>query len=64
MLASWPAARSAFAFFQLLPGAANTAFTRRVLFGILDPADELIASQGCDVAPRIEHGVVGDECGA
>lgn len=43
VLAPRPAARSALAFFQLLPRTPNAALTGGLLLGILDPADELIA---------------------
>jgi hypothetical protein len=41
MPAPWPAAGPTLAFLQLLLGPANAAFSGRLLFGILDPADEI-----------------------
>ena len=61
MLAPWPAARPALALLQLLPGAANAAFAGRLLLGILDPADELVARQRSDVLPGIKGRGVGDQ---
>src|SRR5687767_2519597 len=62
MLAPWPAAGSSLAFLQLLRGPADAAFTGHLLLGILDPADELVASQRRDVPPGIECREVGDQC--
>src|SRR4051794_18732809 len=56
-----PAAGSTLAFFELLLGPANTARPGRLLLGILDPADELVAGQRRDVLPRIEYRAIGDE---
>ena len=61
VLAPRPAAGSALAFFQLFLGPANAALSGRFLLGILDPADELVARQGCDVLPSIECRRVGDQ---
>ena len=59
--APWPAAGSALAVLQLLLGPANAALSCRHLLGILDPADELVAGQRCDVLPGIECRGVGDQ---
>ncbi len=61
VLAPGPAARSTLAFLQLLLGPANAAFSCGLLLGILDPADELVAGERCDVLPGIECRRVGDE---
>jgi hypothetical protein len=61
VLAPWPAARSTLAFLQLLLGPTNAACSGRLLLGILDPADELVAGQRCDVLPGIESRGVGDQ---
>jgi hypothetical protein len=61
VLAAWPATGSTLALFELLLGAANAACARRRLLGILDPADELVAGQRCDVLPGIERRGVGDQ---
>ena len=61
VLAPRPAAGPALAFLQLLLGPANAAFTRHLLLGILDPADELVAGQGRDVLPGIECRGAGDQ---
>ena len=61
VLAPRPAAGPALAILQLLLGAANATFSSRLLLGILDPADELVARQGCDVLPSIACRAVGDQ---
>ncbi len=61
VLAPWPAARSTLPFFQLLLGPANAARSGRLLLGILDPADELVAGQRRDVLPGIEYSALGGE---
>jgi len=62
MLASWPTARPAQAFPELFLRPPNTSFARHGLFGIVDPADELVTCQWRDVVPGIECGRVGDQC--
>src|SRR6185295_12131161 len=59
--ASRPAAGPALALFELLPGPADATRPGRLLLGILDPADELVARQRRDVLPRIERRVAGDQ---
>jgi hypothetical protein len=54
VLAPWPAAGPTLAFLQLLLGPANATFSGHLLFGILDPADELVSGQRRDVLPGIE----------
>lgn len=54
MLAPWPAAGPAHAVLQFLLGAPDAAFSRGLLFGVLHPADELVASQRRDVVPGVE----------
>jgi len=61
VLAPRPAAGPALAFLQLLLRPANAARSGHLLLGILDPADELVASQGRDVLPGIECRDVGDQ---
>ena len=61
VLAAGPAARSALALFQLLLGAADTAFSCFGLLGILDPADELVAGQRGEACPDVEDRTIGDE---
>ena len=56
-----PAAGPALAFLQLLLGAADAALPGRLLLGVLDPADELVAGQRRDVPPGIECRGVGDQ---
>jgi hypothetical protein len=56
-----PAARPTLALLKLLLGSANAALSGRRLLGILDPADELVAAQRCDVLPGIERRRVGDQ---
>ena len=56
-----PAAGPALALLQLLLGPADPAFSGRLLFGVLDPADELVAGQRRDVLPGIESRGVGDQ---
>src|ERR1700682_6158591 len=61
VLTTRPAAGPALAFLQLLPGPPNAALSGRLLLGVLDPADELVAGQGRDVLPGIECRGVGDQ---
>ena len=61
VLTPWPATGSTLAVLQLLLGPANAAGSRRRLLGILDPADELVAGQRCDVLPGIERCGIGDQ---
>ena len=61
VLAPRPAAGPALAILQLLLCPANAAFSGRLLLGILDPADELVARQGRDVLPGIECRGVGHQ---
>jgi len=61
VLAPWPAARPTLAFLKLLLGPANAAFPGRLLLGIFDPADELVAGQRRDVLPGNESRGVGDQ---
>ena len=61
VLASRPAAGPALALLQLLLGPPNAALSGALLFGILDPADELVAGQGRDVLPGIECRGIGDQ---
>jgi len=61
VFAPWPAAGPTLAFFQLLLGAADAACSGRLLLGIFDPADELVAGQRRDVLPGIECRGVGDQ---
>src|SRR6202042_1402138 len=59
--AAWPAARPALTVLQFFSGPADAAFSRLVLLGVLDPADELIPGQGRDVLPRIQRRRAGDQ---
>jgi hypothetical protein len=59
--ASWPAAGPTLTFLQLLLGPAYATFSSLLLLGILDPADELVASQWRDVLPGIKCLGVADE---
>ncbi len=61
VLTTWPTAGPTLAFFQLLLRPADAAFSGHLLLGILDPADELVAGQRCDVLPGIERDGVGDQ---
>jgi hypothetical protein len=49
---------------QLLLCPANAAFSRVRVFGVLDPADELVAGQRRDVLPSVECRGITDQCGA
>src|SRR5260370_20459201 len=51
VLATRPAARPAQALLELLLGPADAALSGRLLFGVIDPADELVARQRRDVLP-------------
>ncbi len=61
VVATWPAAGSPFAFLEFLGHPTNATFSGRDLFGVLDPADELIAGERRDVFPRVERDVVVDQ---
>ena len=56
-----PATGSTLTFLELLLCSTYTAFSGHLLLGILDPADELVAGERCDVLPCIEGGGVGDQ---
>jgi hypothetical protein len=62
VLATWPTARPTLPFLQFLLSPANAAFSGHLLLGILDPADELVAGQRCDVLPSIEGRGVDKQC--
>ena len=49
------------AILELLLGPANAALSGHALLGILDPADELVASHRRNVVPSIERGRIGDQ---
>jgi hypothetical protein len=59
--APWPAAGSTLTLLELLLGPPDSAFTGHFLFGVLDPADELVARQGCDVHPGVKGSRVGNQ---
>jgi hypothetical protein len=61
MLASRPTAGAALAFLQLLTGPADASLASLRLLGVLDPADELVSRQGCDVPPSVERCRAGDQ---
>ena len=61
VLAPRPAAGPALAFLQLFLGPPNAALSGHLLLGVLDPADELVASKGGDVLPGIERRGVRDQ---
>src|SRR6478735_114999 len=61
VLAPGPAAGPALALLQFFLGAADASCAGRVLLGIFDPADELVARQRRDVLPRIECGGIVDQ---
>ena len=61
MLAPRPAAGPTLALLQLLLGPPNAARPGDLLLGVLDPADELVAGQRCDVLPGMEGRGVGGQ---
>jgi hypothetical protein len=61
VLAPRPAAGPTLAFLQLFLSPPNAALSGRLLLGVLDPADKLIACQGRDVLPGSECRGVGDQ---
>ena len=61
MLAAGPAARPPLTFLQLLSGPTDATFPGCILLGILDPADEFVASQGSDVLPSSERCRIADQ---
>jgi hypothetical protein len=58
MVTARPTTRTALTLFKFLLRATNSSLTRDVALRIVDPADELIASQGRDVLPRTQCGSV------
>jgi hypothetical protein len=61
VVAPRPAAGPTLAFLELLLGSANASFSGRLLLGILDPADELVAGQRREVPPGSERRWAGDQ---
>jgi hypothetical protein len=61
MRTSWPAAGPALAIFKFLFCPANSPFPRHLLFGVFNPADELIASQRRDIHPGIKRRRAGNQ---
>ena len=61
VLAPGPAAGPALALLQFFLGAADASCAGRVLLGIFDPADELVARQRRDVLPCNEGRGVTDQ---
>jgi hypothetical protein len=61
MRASGPAAGPALTLLELLLGPANATFSGFLLLGVLDPANELVSGQRCDVLPGVEGGGIGDQ---
>jgi len=61
VVAPRPAAGPTLAFLKLLLGSTNAAFSGHLLLGVLDPADELVATQRRDVHPGSERCRVGDQ---
>jgi len=51
VLTSRPTARTTHSLFEFLIRAANSPLPGDFLFGVLDPTDEFITSERCDVAP-------------
>jgi hypothetical protein len=49
-----PTTRSTLAFFELLSSSTNATFSRLHQLGVFDPANELVASQRCDVLPGVK----------
>jgi len=64
MTAPGPAARAPHAVLELFLSPAYPPLSRRGLLRVLDPADELVASERCDVVPSLESDRVGEERGA
>jgi len=61
VFASWPAARAPLTFLQFLLGSANAPFSGRLLFGVLDPADEFVPGQRRDVLPGNQCSGIADQ---
>ena len=59
--ASGPAAGPTLTFLELLLGSADAALSGHLSLGILDPANELVSGQGCDVVPSVQRLGVGDQ---
>src|SRR5688572_12620761 len=58
--AAGPTAGTPLALFQFLAGSADASFARLLLPCVLDPADELVAGERCDVIPGSERRRIGD----
>src|SRR5690606_32826856 len=56
--AARPAAGAALALPQFLYGPPDASLARRRLFGVIDPADKLVATQRGEVSPQFENLVV------
>src|SRR3712207_7270885 len=56
-----PAAGAALPLLELLPRPADAAFSGRLLFGVLHPADELVARERRDVRPGSERRRAGHQ---
>jgi hypothetical protein len=61
MCAARPTTGTALTLFEFFLGPTNPPLACHLLFGVIDPANELIASERRDVPPRIEGGIVRDE---
>lgn len=61
MCASGPTARATLTLFEFFLRPTNPSLTGDVLFRVVHPTDELIASERCDVLPRIKCMSVGNQ---
>ena len=61
VLAPRPAARPALTLLEFLLGPADAALSGHILFGVVDPTDELVARQGGDVLPSRQGRRIGKQ---
>jgi hypothetical protein len=61
VITTGPTTRATLTLFQLFLRTANSSLARNFLLGIVNPANELIASQWRNVDPGFECGRVRDE---
>jgi hypothetical protein len=60
--ATRPAAGPLLPFQQLGTGALDATLARRLLFGVINPADEFIAAERCQARPKLNGPQVSLNC--
>jgi hypothetical protein len=64
VITTGPTTGSTLTLFQLLFRPADAARSGGRLFGVLDPTDEFITRERCDILPRLKGPGVGDQFAA